>query len=62
MARNSISPEIAEQLRDTLVIEASPLVMNEADAARSLKLNGVLQVYLKARLQLLQYVAERKSN
>ena len=60
MATTKVSKEVAEQVRDLLVQGVAPLVFSEADPARSLKVNSLLQTYVKCRLALLRYLEERK--
>ena len=60
MATTKVSKEVAEQVRDMLVQGVAPLVFDDADPARSLKVNGLLQTYMKSRLALLRYLEERK--
>ena len=52
--------ELADRIRDDLTIEAQSLVSNDGDAVRALKLNDAVNKYLKLRVMLLRYVAERK--
>lgn len=61
MANSGITRELADRIRDDLTIEAQSLVSNDGDAVRALKLNDVVNKYLKLRVMLLKYVAERKS-
>ena len=56
----SIIKDLADRIRDDLVIEVQSLVSNEGDAVRALKLNDAVNKYLKLRVMLLKYVAERK--
>ena len=60
MARTKVTKEIAEQVRDLLVQGVTPLVFGDADPERALKVNSLLQNYMKSRLLLLQYLEERK--
>ena len=52
--------DLADRIRDDLTIEAQTLVSNDEDAVRALKLNDAVNKYLKLRVMLLKYVAERK--
>ena len=56
----SIIKDLADRIRDDLTIEVQTLVSNDEDAVRALKLNDALNKYLKLRVMLLRYVAERK--
>ena len=56
----SIIKDLADRIRDDLTIEAQSLVSNDEDAVRALKLNDAVNKYLKLRVMLLRYVAERK--
>ena len=60
MANSGITKELADRIRDDLTIEAQSLVSNDGDAVRALKLNDAVNKYLKLRVMLLKYVAERK--
>ena len=60
MARTRVTKGIAEQVRDLLVQGVTPLVFGDADPERALKVNSLLQNYMKSRLLLLQYLEERK--
>ena len=60
MANSGITKELADRIRDDLTIEAQSLVSNDGDAVRALKLNDAVNKYLKLRVVLLKYVAERK--
>ena len=57
----SIMRDLADRIRDDLTIEAQTLVSNDGDAVRALKLNDAVNKYLKLRVMLLRYVAERKT-
>ena len=56
----SIIRDLADRIRDDLTIEVQSLVSNDEDAVRALKLNDAVNKYLKLRVMLLKYVAERK--
>ena len=56
----SIIRDLADRIRDDLTIEAQSLVSNDGDSVRALKLNDAVNKYLKLRVVLLKYVAERK--
>ena len=56
----SIIKDLADRIRDDLTIEAQALVSSDVDAVRALKLNDAVNKYLKLRVMLLRYVAERK--
>ena len=60
MANSSITKDLADRIRDDLTIEAQSLVSKDEDAVRALKLNDAVNKYLKLRVLLLKYVAERK--
>ena len=60
MANSGITKELADRIRDDITIEAQSLVSNDGDAVRALKLNDAVNKYLKLRVMLLKYVAERK--
>ena len=55
----SIIKDLADRIRDDLTIEAQSLVSKDEDAVRALKLNDAVNKYLKLRVMLLKYVAER---
>ena len=61
MANSGIMKELADRVREDLTIEAHSLVSNDGDSVRALKLNNALNKYLKLRVVLLKYLAERKS-
>ena len=56
----SIIKDLADRIRDDLTIEAQSLVSKDEDAVSALKLNDAVKKYLKLRVMLLRYVAERK--
>ena len=56
----SIIKDLADRIRDDLTIEAQSLVSTDEDEVRALKLNDAVNKYLKLRVMLLKYVAERK--
>ena len=60
MVNSGITRDLADRIRDDLTIEAQTLVSNDGDAVRALKLNDAVNKYLKLRVMLLRYVAERK--
>ena len=60
MSNSSITKDLADRIRDDLTIEAQSLVSKDEDAVRALKLNDAVNKYLKLRVVLLKYVAERK--
>ena len=60
MIKSGITRDLADRIRDDLTIEAQTLVSNDEDAVRALKLNDAVNKYLKLRVMLLKYVAERK--
>lgn len=60
MANSGITKDLADRIRDDLTIEAQSLVSKDEDAVRALKLNDAVNKYLKLRVVLLKYVAERK--
>ena len=60
MANSGITKDLADRIRDDLTIEVQSLVSNDGDAVRALKLNDAVNKYLKLRVMLLKYVAERK--
>ena len=60
MANSGIMKHLADRIRDDLTIEAQSLVSSDEDAVRALKLNDAVNKYLKLRVMLLKYVAERK--
>ena len=62
MANSGITRELADRIRDELTLEAQSLVSNDGDAVRALKLSDAVNKYLKLRVMLLKYVAERKSD
>ena len=59
MAVKKITPEIAALIRDEFVQSVSAHAMADDDAARALKVNGVLQGFMKSKLLLMQYLEER---
>ena len=59
MAVKKITPEIAALIRDEFVQSVSAYAMADDDAARALKVNGVLQGFMKSKLLLMQYLEER---
>ena len=52
--------KLAAAIRDDLIIEATPLVSNDADADRAWTMDQVLQSYERNRKRLLEYVEARK--
>lgn len=61
MARMKITADVVSHLRDALSTEVLSLVASDEDAGRAYKAQTTLGQYQKARLQLLQYVEERKA-
>ena len=60
MVNAGITKDLADRIRDDLTIEVQSLVSKDEDAVRALKLNDAVNKYLKLRVVLLKYVAERK--
>ena len=51
---------VASAIRDDLITQATPLVMNDTDADRAWKMEQMLTSYKRSRKRLLEYVEARK--
>ena len=62
MANTRFSAELANRIRDDLVIEVNRLVSDDSNPVRALNVSEALYRYRKVRLSLLKYLEERKSD
>ena len=60
MSRVKVTSEVTRSVRDELIIEATPLVTNDADLDRAWTIEQALSSYKRLRIRLLSYVEERK--
>ena len=60
MSRVKVTSEVTRSVRDDLIIEATPLVTNDADLDRAWTIEQALSSYKRLRIRLLSYVEERK--
>lgn len=60
MARKAVTPEVLEQVRDSLAGDVNMMVAQDSDPKRAFEAETKLATYRRLRVDLLSYVAHMR--